>query len=86
MTNMPCHDCANLIGTVSANSPHAELKIRTIRNRSRTGSGDHRVEFYLCRKCQTVLVRDLHRDDPHAQWDGVKSRNTEDSSILETHK
>ncbi len=86
MKKLPCDDCANLIGTVSAASPHAELKVQAVKPQSRTSTGDNRAVFYRCRKCQAYLLRDLHRDDPSAQWAWVKSTTPGNASTLETHK
>lgn len=86
MTEMPCDDCANLIGAVSAASPHSELKVQTLKLRPRTGARDNRAVFYRCRKCQILMMRDLYKEDPSAQWDWVKTRNAGDSSTFEMRK
>jgi hypothetical protein len=72
MVDAPCSDCTNLIGATSAESPHVALSMLIFRNQPSSEAQANHVEFYRCGKCRTLLVRDLHVADRHAQWDWVK--------------
>jgi hypothetical protein len=71
MANVPCPQCAELIGARSEVQPHAQLNLMKYRKDGNGNPLAHLAEFYRCSLCNSLLVRDPPRLGPDGKWDWI---------------